>query len=70
MNKILILILAIASTACSNQAIYETIQASDRHTCYTYVGSRFESCLQRYDKTYEEYKRERDEVILSTAHQN
>jgi hypothetical protein len=71
MSKILIVILAgLLSSACSNKAIYETLNSEERRKCYELLGAAFDECIQRTAKTYDEYEQERsDEFDNPTSDQ-
>lgn len=55
-------LLAINTTACSNRAVYETIQANNRLDCQKLPLSQQEECMRQANKSYEDYERERKEV--------
>lgn len=49
--------------ACSNRSVYETIQANNRLDCQKVPVAQQEDCLRQADKSYEEYERERQELL-------
>lgn len=61
-DKLLILIALTQVTACSNRAIYESIQHHQRTKCIEERPAAYQECIERTNKSYEEYQRERKEV--------
>ena len=56
----------VVATACSNRELYTGIQQNREHECYKIpYPEEQESCLARLDMSYDEYERERQEVIDS-----
>lgn len=49
--------------ACSQKSVYEGIQAGERNACLKEPESQYDDCMQRANKSYDEYKRERDEAL-------
>ncbi len=65
MNQLVfgLLVLAIIS-ACTNKQVYETIQTHKRLECQKLVRTaEYEKCMQEVSASYEEYTRNRDEVL-------
>jgi hypothetical protein len=57
-------------TGCSNQALSETMQADRALACERMSeGQAREDCLRGYQKAYDQYKRERNEVSGNKQHQ-
>jgi len=46
--------------ACSNKSVYDSIQLNNRNECAKLPPSQFDECMERSNKSYEEYKRERN----------
>jgi hypothetical protein len=63
MNKLLVLMIVLGVTACGNREVYENILINQRNECLKEPSSRQEECLERANKSYEEYQRERKEVL-------
>lgn len=63
MNKLLILTVLLGLTACSNKALYDNIRMNQRNECFKELPSLRQECLERLDKSYEEYTRDRDELF-------
>jgi len=64
--KILLLFLFIIFVAgCSNRAVYENLQFNKRTECIKLPHSQYDECMEGMNKSYDEYKRERDELIRS-----
>ena len=45
--------------ACSNQAIYDNIQLNNRQNCGKLSSPQYDECIERTNKSYDEYERER-----------
>tara|TARA_R110001599_G_C12267242_1_gene660984 strand:+ start:5381 stop:5578 length:198 start_codon:yes stop_codon:yes gene_type:complete len=63
MKICLVPLIAISIGACSNKAIYDNIQLNNRNDCAKLPLSQYEECLERANKSYEEYERERKEAL-------
>lgn len=46
-------------TGCSNRQVYEAIRANRMQQCQALQGAARERCMKPYDKSYDEYQRER-----------
>lgn len=66
MIKLLITILALTTIGCSNKAVYENIQSDQRNQCLKEPPPTYEQCLERTQKSYEQYERERKELLDKT----
>lgn len=60
--KFLFLVL-LTLVGCSNRGIYEGIQAGNRNECLKLPPSQYRECMEKANKTYDEYERERKEAI-------
>ncbi|OFE12160.1 hypothetical protein PHACT_02610 [Pseudohongiella acticola] len=56
---LLIVACLLALSGCSNRGVYEGIQASNRLECHRLPPSQFDDCMQRANKSFNEYERER-----------
>lgn len=63
MNKLTILMVLLGATACSNRAVYENMRIHQRNECLKEPSPRYEECIERENKSYEEYRRERKEAL-------
>lgn len=64
MKKIWIVSVVFVLTAgCSNKAVYEDIQRNNRQECNSVPPAQYEECVERSNKSYEEYERERRAVV-------
>ncbi len=63
MNRLLILLLLLGIAACSNRAIYDNMRIHQRNECLKEPPSRHEECMEHANKSYEEYERERRELL-------
>lgn len=48
---------------CSNQSLYNSIQANQQEECRKQPPGQQEQCFARIDTDYEEYERQRQEVL-------
>jgi len=62
-NIYLVLLIALSIGACSNKAIYDNIQLNNRNDCAKLPPSQYDECMERANKSYEEYERERKEAL-------
>lgn len=65
MHKILIMIVFFSFAGCSSKAVYDNVQLNNRQECLNVPPPQYDECMDRSNKSYEEYKRER-EVIVGT----
>ena len=63
MSKILIILVTFGIAGCSNKAIYDNIRLNQRQKCLEESPSTYSDCIERANKTYEEYERERKEAF-------
>ena len=56
-------LLLLALSACSKQQYYEGLKAGRRASCLEYPESEFEDCVDETNTSFEEYKRQREQVI-------
>lgn len=63
MHKLLIFVLLSAVVACSNKATYENIQINNRNECAKAPPAQYDECMARANRSYEEYQREREELL-------
>ena len=65
MNR-LMMILAIVSTAgCSHQAIYDYLMMNEQRQCHQLRDSEYLECINRTQKSYQQYVTERKETLNS-----
>ena len=48
---------------CSQRSVYEGVQAGNRNECYSLPPTQQEECFEKNSKSYEQYERERKEII-------
>ncbi|MEE4190916.1 MAG: hypothetical protein V2I66_05025 [Halieaceae bacterium] len=70
MHKILAPMLLIAGSiaafpGCSNKAVYEAVQQSNKHECEKNQESVRERCMEQLGESYEDYERSRQEILDS-----
>jgi len=54
---------AFLQIACSSQQAYEGLKAGHKASCLEYPESEFNNCVDETKTSYEEYQRQREEVI-------
>lgn len=62
MNARLILLNVLLLTACSGKGTYEMIQENNRWECHKQPPSEYEECIERSNKSYDQYEKERREL--------
>ncbi|GGD73945.1 hypothetical protein [Lacimicrobium alkaliphilum] len=65
--KFAVLILLVGATGCSNRGMYENLRIHQRQECLERPPSESIECLQRTNKSFEEYQREREEALKEGA---
>lgn len=63
MKVITLFVVLLILTGCSNRGSYEGIQASNRIECSKLPTSQYDKCMENVNKPYDEYERERKEVL-------
>ncbi len=63
MYNIAISIFVLILAGCSNKAVYDNIQQINRNECNKVPPAQYDECIDRTSKSYEEYRREREETI-------
>lgn len=63
MKYFILLALALLMQGCSHRAGYDGIQSSKRYECFQLPPAQQDACLERASKPYEDYERERREVL-------
>lgn len=62
-NVLVVVFMSCVLMGCSNKAIYNGAQASQRQACLNEPPSTFDKCMDRANKTYDEYQQERKELL-------
>ena len=57
------ILMTLLISACSNKAIYDGLQYSNRNDCTKLPQTQYEECLQRADMSFHEYEMERKEIL-------
>lgn len=63
MIKALFVFFVLASTGCSNKAMYDNMRIHQRNECLKAPPPAHAECIERTKKSYEEYERERNELL-------
>ena len=61
MSKLLVIIVMVGIAGCSNKDIYEKFRLDERNKCSKEPPSSYLECIERTNKPYEQYERERKE---------
>ncbi len=62
MSKLLIVLVMFGIAGCSNKAIYDKLRLDERNKCVKKPPPTYFECIERTNKSYEEYERERKEI--------
>lgn len=63
MRKILVVLVMIGISGCSNKAVYDNFHQIERNQCVKEpTTTTYFECIERTNKSYEEYERERNEI--------
>ena len=57
------LLLSLALSACSHQALYETAQRTHQEKCRRLPPAEFDRCMAEFDQSFKDYNKERQEVL-------
>lgn len=60
--KTIVAVVIFLTVGCSNQAFYNERQIANRNECYQLPVSQREDCLEKTNKTFDAYERERKEL--------
>ena len=63
MKVILLFLVMMYLTGCSNRGVYEGIQVSNRNECFKLPPSQYDECVENTNISYDEYERERKEAL-------
>lgn len=63
MVRLVIMISLAVLAGCSSKAVYDNVQLNNRTDCNRVPQPQYEECIERTDKSFEEYERERKELI-------
>ena len=62
MSKLLVILMLCGIAGCSNKAIYDNARLNQRNECIKEPPPTYFECVERTNKSYEEYERERKAV--------
>ena len=62
MNKLPIILILFSFAGCSHKVIYDTLRLDQRNSCIKEPSNTYIECINRTNKPYEAYERERKEV--------
>ncbi len=58
-----LILIPLVIAGCSSRGAYEGIQTSNRFECTKLPPSQYDECMKNANKPYDEYERERQEVL-------
>jgi len=61
--KILLILLLFSFSGCTYRGAYEGIQASNRFECTKRPSTQYDECMEKTNKSYDQYERERKQTI-------
>ncbi|MBL1141704.1 MAG: hypothetical protein HND53_06695 [Proteobacteria bacterium] len=67
LNSLLLIIAVLPLQACSSKQIHSMIQSNQQNECQTAPNSEYDNCIKHANESYEEYSRNRKEVIEKNA---
>lgn len=62
MSKFLMVLIMLSAAGCSNKVIYDNLHLDERNKCVDEPLPAYYECIERANKSYEEYERERKEI--------
>jgi hypothetical protein len=62
-KSIFLFLVLIILCGCSYRGAYEGIQARNRNECSKLPPSQYDECMRKANKSYDDYERERKEVM-------
>lgn len=65
--NLLLCTLALTTAGCSSKLAYEEIQRNQTQACPTLPKDAYEQCMQSHNRSYEQYRREREELLDESA---
>jgi|GEM_PF-704340 len=61
--NLLSLVAILLLSACSSKAFYDNAQQNGKQACIEEPPGMYQACLDRYNKSFENYEQERKEVL-------
>ncbi len=68
-REILFLLILAGLYGCSNEQIYQSVQANRLSSCEKLFEAQRDKCIDQHDTPYQEYQRAREEVIRPSLEQ-
>lgn len=59
----MIALTVLAITGCSSRQIYDSVQYNQRNECMKLPGSQYDECMERVNKPFDQYEKERNEAL-------
>lgn len=63
-----VLSLLLATGGCSHKGVYQDLQRNKRNECMQAPPAEFDRCMRAMDISYEEYERQRQQVLKGETH--
>jgi len=57
-----LLLVLLSIVTCSHQQVYESLQIKQKNDCLKVPESEYDKCMQDAEKSYEQYKEERQKL--------
>lgn len=62
-SQLILPLMVVFISSCSNKELYHAIHENRMNNCIKLPPPRDEQCKKSYQKSYDEYKRQREEVL-------
>lgn len=63
MKKLIFAVAVFTLSACTSQELYHYVQHNKVQDCRKMVDPLYEECMEQYGKSWEDYERERQELL-------
>lgn len=63
MKVVFMSIIVMVLAGCSARAVYDNVQLNNQQECARVPPSEYDACMEAASKTYDEYQREREELL-------
>jgi hypothetical protein len=64
------ILVLICSAGCSNKVMYDNLRLNQRQKCVEEPRPTYVECVKRTNKSYEDYERERKELLETPDEKN
>ena len=63
MNRLLMVLVLISFSGCSNKVMYDNLHLNQQQKCAEEPRATYIECIERTSKPYEDYERERKKLL-------